>query len=108
MKDAKAGGSCLVKGVKRHKYWATSIERCNTSSCITCRHINLKQPTLNHAQSDTMQSVVLADLTCALQGTNRGNRSAMEESENDVGSLDQLLLYSDEHYLAGKLPRETI
>ncbi|GFX36953.1 uncharacterized protein TNCV_1174551 [Trichonephila clavipes] len=29
----------------------------------------------------------------------------MDESENDVGSLEQLLLYADEHYLAGKLPR---
>ncbi|GFX61790.1 uncharacterized protein TNCV_1382881 [Trichonephila clavipes] len=28
----------------------------------------------------------------------------MDESENDVGSLEQLLLYADEHYLAGKLP----
>ncbi|GFX93107.1 uncharacterized protein TNCV_140511 [Trichonephila clavipes] len=28
----------------------------------------------------------------------------MEESENDVGSLEQLMLYADEHYLAGKLP----
>ncbi|GFU73593.1 uncharacterized protein TNCV_3907531 [Trichonephila clavipes] len=28
----------------------------------------------------------------------------MEESENDVGNLEQLLLYADEHYLAGKLP----
>ncbi|GFS48543.1 uncharacterized protein TNCV_309741 [Trichonephila clavipes] len=28
----------------------------------------------------------------------------MEESENDVGSLEQLLLYADENYLAGKLP----
>ncbi|GFY14300.1 hypothetical protein TNCV_1020651 [Trichonephila clavipes] len=28
----------------------------------------------------------------------------MEASENDVGSLEQLLLYADEHYLAGKLP----
>ncbi|GFT21350.1 uncharacterized protein TNCV_3816331 [Trichonephila clavipes] len=28
----------------------------------------------------------------------------MEESENDVGSLEQLLLYEDEHYLTGKLP----
>ncbi|GFV21034.1 uncharacterized protein TNCV_2280771 [Trichonephila clavipes] len=27
----------------------------------------------------------------------------MEESENDVGSLEQHLLYADEHYLAGKL-----
>ncbi|GFV23147.1 uncharacterized protein TNCV_3942131 [Trichonephila clavipes] len=29
---------------------------------------------------------------------------AMEESENDVRSLEQLLLYADEYYLAGKLP----
>ncbi|GFU92120.1 uncharacterized protein TNCV_5027081 [Trichonephila clavipes] len=28
----------------------------------------------------------------------------MEETENDVGSLEQILLYADEHYLAGKLP----
>ncbi|GFW11536.1 uncharacterized protein TNCV_3810551 [Trichonephila clavipes] len=28
----------------------------------------------------------------------------MKESENDVGSLEQLLLYAEEHYLAGKLP----
>ncbi|GFU92657.1 uncharacterized protein TNCV_4795851 [Trichonephila clavipes] len=28
----------------------------------------------------------------------------MEESENDVGSLEQLLLYAGEHYLAGKVP----
>ncbi|GFT98380.1 uncharacterized protein TNCV_2745721 [Trichonephila clavipes] len=28
----------------------------------------------------------------------------MEESENDVESLEQLVLYADEHYLAGKLP----
>ncbi|GFW31195.1 uncharacterized protein TNCV_2577771 [Trichonephila clavipes] len=28
----------------------------------------------------------------------------MKESENDVGSLEQLLLYVDEQYLAGKLP----
>ncbi|GFS80604.1 uncharacterized protein TNCV_3870271 [Trichonephila clavipes] len=51
-----------------------------------------------------MASAVLADPTRALQGTNRGSRLAMEESENDVGSLEQLLLYADEHYLAGKLP----
>ncbi|GFW13405.1 uncharacterized protein TNCV_1879071 [Trichonephila clavipes] len=30
----------------------------------------------------------------------------MEESENDVGSLEQLLQYADEHYFAGKLPLE--
>ncbi|GFU47245.1 uncharacterized protein TNCV_1299201 [Trichonephila clavipes] len=65
---------------------------------------NLEQPTLNHVQSDTMASAVLADPTRALQGTNRGSEPAMEESENDVGSLEQLLLYADEHYLAGKLP----
>ncbi|GFT10826.1 15-hydroxyprostaglandin dehydrogenase [Trichonephila clavipes] len=51
-----------------------------------------------------MASAVLADPTRALQGTNRGSWSAMEESENDVVSLEQLLLYADEHYLAGKLP----
>ncbi|GFV34235.1 15-hydroxyprostaglandin dehydrogenase [Trichonephila clavipes] len=48
-------------------------------------------------------SAVLADPTRALQGTNRRSGPAMEESENDVGSLEQLLLYADEHYLAGKL-----
>ncbi|GFY31133.1 15-hydroxyprostaglandin dehydrogenase [Trichonephila clavipes] len=51
-----------------------------------------------------MASVVLADPTRALQGTNWGSGPSMEESENDVGSLEQLLLYADEHYLAGKLP----
>ncbi|GFW17217.1 probable leucine--tRNA ligase, mitochondrial [Trichonephila clavipes] len=65
---------------------------------------NLEQPTLNHVQSDTMASAVLADATRALQGINRGSGPAMEESENDVGSLKQLLLYADEQYLAGKLP----
>ncbi|GFU38606.1 15-hydroxyprostaglandin dehydrogenase [Trichonephila clavipes] len=64
----------------------------------------LEQPTLNHVQSDTMASAVLTDPTRALQGENRGRGPAMEESENDVGSLEQLLLYADEHYLAGKLP----
>ncbi|GFT93389.1 uncharacterized protein TNCV_337541 [Trichonephila clavipes] len=44
-----------------------------------------------------MASAVLADPTRALQGTNRGSELAMEESENDVGSLEQLLLYTDEH-----------
>ncbi|GFX72989.1 uncharacterized protein TNCV_2814291 [Trichonephila clavipes] len=39
-----------------------------------------------------MASAVLADLTRALQGTNRQSRPAMKESENDVGSLEQLLL----------------
>ncbi|GFU04695.1 15-hydroxyprostaglandin dehydrogenase [Trichonephila clavipes] len=51
-----------------------------------------------------MASAVLTYPTLALQGTNRGSRPAMEESEKDVGSLEQLLLYADEHYLAGKLP----
>ncbi|GFV79908.1 15-hydroxyprostaglandin dehydrogenase [Trichonephila clavipes] len=50
-----------------------------------------------------MASAVLADPTRTLQGTNRGSGLAMEESENDVGSLEQLLLYADELYLAGKL-----
>ncbi|GFU18215.1 15-hydroxyprostaglandin dehydrogenase [Trichonephila clavipes] len=57
---------------------------------------NLEQPTLNYVQSDTMASTVVADPTCALQGTNRGCGLAMEESENDVGSLQQLLLYPNE------------
>ncbi|GFS77738.1 uncharacterized protein TNCV_553421 [Trichonephila clavipes] len=51
-----------------------------------------------------MASAVLADSTSALQGTNWGSGPAMEESKNDVGSLEQLLLYADEHFLAGKLP----
>ncbi|GFW48206.1 uncharacterized protein TNCV_2382901 [Trichonephila clavipes] len=51
-----------------------------------------------------MASAVLADPTRALQGTNRESGPVLEESENDVGSLDQLFLYADEHYLAGKLP----
>ncbi|GFV34612.1 uncharacterized protein TNCV_1449181 [Trichonephila clavipes] len=51
-----------------------------------------------------MAPAVLADPTRALQGTNWGSGPAMEESENDVGSLEELLLYADEHYLAGKLP----
>ncbi|GFX28495.1 uncharacterized protein TNCV_1153041 [Trichonephila clavipes] len=51
-----------------------------------------------------MASAILADSTRALQGTNRGSGPAMEGSENDVGSLEQLLLYADEHYLARKLP----
>ncbi|GFW44425.1 uncharacterized protein TNCV_1748541 [Trichonephila clavipes] len=65
---------------------------------------NLEQPTLNHVQSDTRASAVLADPTRALQRTNWGSGAAMEEFENDEGSLEQLLLYEDEHYLAGKLP----
>ncbi|GFX66396.1 uncharacterized protein TNCV_343701 [Trichonephila clavipes] len=65
---------------------------------------NLEQPTQNHAKSDTIASAILADPTSALQGTNRGSGPAMEESENVVGSLEQLLLYAEEHYLAGKLP----
>ncbi|GFY27879.1 15-hydroxyprostaglandin dehydrogenase [Trichonephila clavipes] len=51
-----------------------------------------------------MASAVLADPTRVLQGTNRGSGPAIEESENDVGSLQQLLLHADEHYLAEKLP----
>ncbi|GFW65306.1 uncharacterized protein TNCV_395721 [Trichonephila clavipes] len=51
-----------------------------------------------------MQSAVLADPTRALQETNRGSGPAMEESENDVGSPEQLLRYADEHYLAVTLP----
>ncbi|GFU98914.1 putative RNA-directed DNA polymerase from transposon BS [Trichonephila clavipes] len=55
-------------------------------------------------ESDTMASAVLADPTRALQGTNRESGPDREESKNDVGSLEQLLLYADEYYLAGKLP----
>ncbi|GFU28550.1 uncharacterized protein TNCV_467691 [Trichonephila clavipes] len=51
-----------------------------------------------------LASAVLAEPTRALQGTNRGSGLVMEESENGVGSLEQLLLFADEHYLAGKLP----
>ncbi|GFU93250.1 uncharacterized protein TNCV_1859811 [Trichonephila clavipes] len=65
---------------------------------------NLEQSTLNHVQSDTMASAVLANPTRDLQGTNRGSGPATEGSENDVESLEQLLLYADEHYFAGKLP----
>ncbi|GFT21501.1 uncharacterized protein TNCV_2307431 [Trichonephila clavipes] len=50
-----------------------------------------------------MASAVLPDPTRAQQGKNRGSGPAMEKSENDVGSLEQLLLYGDEHYLTGKL-----
>ncbi|GFV94878.1 15-hydroxyprostaglandin dehydrogenase [Trichonephila clavipes] len=53
-----------------------------------------------------MASAVLSDPKRALQGTNRGSEPAMEEPKNDVGSLEHLLLYADEHYLAGKLPLE--
>ncbi|GFX30785.1 hypothetical protein TNCV_656711 [Trichonephila clavipes] len=45
-----------------------------------------------------MASAVLAAPTRALQGKNRGSGPAMEESENDLGSFEQLLLYADEHY----------
>ncbi|GFX10784.1 15-hydroxyprostaglandin dehydrogenase [Trichonephila clavipes] len=51
-----------------------------------------------------MASAVLGETTPALQGQIGGSGPAMEECENDVGSLRQLLLYVDEHYLAGKLP----
>ncbi|GFX81053.1 uncharacterized protein TNCV_1910461 [Trichonephila clavipes] len=51
-----------------------------------------------------MASAVSADPTRALQETKRGSVPAMEESENDVGSLEKHMLYADEHYLAGKLP----
>ncbi|GFV37469.1 15-hydroxyprostaglandin dehydrogenase [Trichonephila clavipes] len=51
-----------------------------------------------------MTSAVLADPTRAIPGTNRGSGPAVEESESDVGNLEQLLLYADEHYLIGELP----
>ncbi|GFT78397.1 15-hydroxyprostaglandin dehydrogenase [Trichonephila clavipes] len=68
----------------------------------------LEHSTLNHIQSDTMASAALADPKRVLQGTNWGSGPAMEESENDVGSLEQLLLYANEHYLAKNCPWETI
>ncbi|GFW65227.1 uncharacterized protein TNCV_394931 [Trichonephila clavipes] len=37
-------------------------------------------------------------------GDESGSGPAMEESENDVGSFEKLLLYACEHYLALKLP----
>ncbi|GFU34042.1 hypothetical protein TNCV_3955011 [Trichonephila clavipes] len=43
------------------------------------------------------------DPALALQGTNQGSGQAMEESKMNDKSLEQLLLYADEHYLAGKL-----
>ncbi|GFU67492.1 uncharacterized protein TNCV_1599741 [Trichonephila clavipes] len=51
-----------------------------------------------------MASAILADTPRAVQGTIRGSVSAMEKSEKDVGSLEQLLLYANEHYLSAKLP----
>ncbi|GFT78536.1 hypothetical protein TNCV_1288911 [Trichonephila clavipes] len=50
-----------------------------------------------------MASAVLADFTCALQGTNQeSGPRPMEESRKrqPEGNLEQLLLYADEHYLA--------
>ncbi|GFV56361.1 uncharacterized protein TNCV_3123571 [Trichonephila clavipes] len=71
---------------------------------------NLEQPTLNHVQSDTMASAVFADPTRALQGTNRGSGMAMEESENYVGSLEQLLLrkYSSNQHKKSKSTEELL
>ncbi|GFS96961.1 15-hydroxyprostaglandin dehydrogenase [Trichonephila clavipes] len=67
------------------------------SNAIECRISKFS------TMSDTTASAILADPTRALQGTNKLSGSAMEESENGVGSLEQLLLYADEHYHAGKL-----
>ncbi|GFW14817.1 uncharacterized protein TNCV_1562801 [Trichonephila clavipes] len=50
-----------------------------------------------------MASAILADATLALQGTNLGSWPVMKESENDVGSLEQILLYAEEHYLTGNM-----
>ncbi|GFT78576.1 hypothetical protein TNCV_4491611 [Trichonephila clavipes] len=41
--------------------------------------------------------------TLLRRGDKSGEWAGMEESENDVGNLEQLL-YADEHYLVGKLP----
>ncbi|GFT14694.1 15-hydroxyprostaglandin dehydrogenase [Trichonephila clavipes] len=88
-------------------YWvplAHTAAELRSAVVLADASTNLEQPTLNHVQSDTMTSAVLADPPRALHGTNRGSGPAMEESENDVGSLEKLLLYADEHYFAGKLP----
>ncbi|GFW41067.1 uncharacterized protein TNCV_414761 [Trichonephila clavipes] len=45
-----------------------------------------------------MASAVLADPTRALHGTNRGSGLAMDESKNDVGGLEQLLLVPSHQY----------
>ncbi|GFV24288.1 hypothetical protein TNCV_422781 [Trichonephila clavipes] len=50
-----------------------------------------------------MASAVLADPIRALQGRYRGSGMTIKESENYVGSLEQPLLYADDHYLAVKL-----
>ncbi|GBN92399.1 hypothetical protein AVEN_14431-1 [Araneus ventricosus] len=67
---------------------------------------NLEQPPPNHVQSDTAASGALAGPPHALQETSPRSGLAMEESEHDVGSLEQLELYADEHYLAVKLALE--
>ncbi|GFX76766.1 15-hydroxyprostaglandin dehydrogenase [Trichonephila clavipes] len=87
---------------KTEKYSYSGKNYYGFPSCHWLRTV--EQPTLNHLQSDTMASSVLADPTRALKGTNRGSGPAMEESENDVGSLEQLIVHADEHSLAGKLP----
>ncbi|GFU76007.1 15-hydroxyprostaglandin dehydrogenase, partial [Trichonephila clavipes] len=79
--------------------WKGRLDLRFASAKVSGNH----KPTLNHVQSDTMASAVLAYLTRALQRGQIGSGSAMEESENEAGSLEQLLLYADEHYLAGKL-----
>ncbi|GFY13451.1 uncharacterized protein TNCV_1803221 [Trichonephila clavipes] len=93
----------LVEKLKRVEPPPAAIHATTRSSIELLRHLccleadgptNLEQPTLNHVQSDTMAFAVLADPTRALQGTNRGSGPAMEESKNDVESLEQLLLPS--------------
>ncbi|GFT72395.1 hypothetical protein TNCV_3609381 [Trichonephila clavipes] len=86
----------------------TALSLLDTLGCPEADGLtNLEQKTLNHVQSDTMASAVLSDLTRALQGTNRGSGPDMEEYGNDVGSLEQLLLYTTSIILLKNCPWET-
>ncbi|GFV68718.1 brkDBD domain-containing protein [Trichonephila clavipes] len=77
---------CMKEGLIASSY---ECPKCNDRHDVTWSAIKrfLRNRT-SHAE---------ADLTPTLQGTNRGSGPAMEESENDAGSLQQLLLYADEH-----------
>ncbi|GFW85699.1 uncharacterized protein TNCV_853491 [Trichonephila clavipes] len=103
-------GTCAkyVKNTRRKLEYRLDIHLTIKDSALTFTEAdgptNLEQPTLNDVQSDTMASAVLPDSTRALQRTNWGRGPAMEKSENHVGSIEQILLYADEHYPAGKLP----
>ncbi|GFV67205.1 uncharacterized protein TNCV_3669601 [Trichonephila clavipes] len=57
-----------------------------------------------HYESTLQQGFRYRVFLATKSRTNWGREPAMEESKKDVGSLEQLLLYADEHYLARKLP----